>query len=64
MQARLVILLVLAMAVPSVCVAQVTSEPGVILEATPIRIDPTATVTLATLPRRMAPSDRHEWAAS
>jgi hypothetical protein len=52
-QARLVILLVLAMAVPSVSRAQVTSEPGVVLEATPIRIAPTATVPLATLPRGM-----------
>src|SRR5678816_2174354 len=41
------------MAVPSVSRAQMTSEPGVVLEATPIRIDPTATVPLATLPRGM-----------
>jgi hypothetical protein len=48
---RLVLLLVLAMAMPAAAGAQMITAPGVVVEATPVRIDPTARVPLATLPR-------------
>ena len=51
MNVRLVLLLVLAMAMPAAARAQMITAPGVVVEATPVRIDPAARVPLATLPR-------------
>jgi hypothetical protein len=48
---RLVHFLVLAMAMPVTAEAQMITAQGVIIEATPIRIEPTARVPLTTLPR-------------
>ena len=51
MNVRLVIPLVLALAMPAAARAQMITAPGVVVETTPVRIDPTARVPLATLPR-------------
>ena len=51
MHVRLVFLLVIALAVPAAARAQMISVQGVVIEETPVRIVPTATVPLTTLRR-------------